>query len=736
MKTKLLLSTKLPVILLTGALLICIGNVSAQTDTTWHSGVAGGTMYTNNHVQIDSGLTVQGTATADTLKATRVVADTLKTARIMPVDGDSIIALGRHTAYYNVNTNNISWDTTGGSPQGFSIGNGGALGDGTNSIAIGYSTHSGGIHSMAFGNQINNTGIYSMAIGNYLSTNAANAFVIGSGINLGSPLHNPTTSSLMVGFNSTAPTLFVGASNGGSTTGNVGINTTSPAAKLEVDGPSGTTIKIVDGNQGAGKVLTSDATGQGSWQVVGVGTTGATGSTGITGTTGATGSTGITGSTGATGAIGATGSTGATGADLGTHWTLSGNSISSGDFIGTTNAQDFVVKTNGIEKMRVLSGGNVGIGTTAPGQILESSAASTSIQLRLRRTGSDVAIADIGVDASRGLNFWPDGYGTTSTTPKIVFAAGGNVGIGTTAPSEKLEVNGNIKIPAGNSYFGSDKRLKTDIDTIQHSLNIVKQLHGVYYKWDTTVMKANGFNFNTSRQIGFIAQSVQSILPEIVVADADSLGLLSLDYSRFAPVLVEAVKELAKKDSTKDVQIKTLQASDSVNTTLQNTQQQSIDSLKQGLLAEKIKTNNQDSIITSLQNQMNQLASLINDCCNNNGNGHGNNLMQSDTNNYKSLSSTTLTDVKLSNKNIVVLNQNVPNPFAEQTTISYYLPENVQRAQILFFEQSGKIIKTVDLKEKGKGTLNVFANDLSKGIYMYSLMIDGQTVETKKMVKQ
>ena len=48
--------------------------------------------------------------------------------------------------------------------------------------------------------------------------------------------------------------------------GNVGIGTVLPGAKLEVNGSSGSTIKIVDGNQAAGKVLTSDANGQGSWK--------------------------------------------------------------------------------------------------------------------------------------------------------------------------------------------------------------------------------------------------------------------------------------------------------------------------------------------------------------------------------------------------------------------------------------------------------------------------------------
>ena len=93
------------------------------------------------------------------------------------------------------------------------------------------------------------------------------------------------------------------------------------------------------------------------------------------------------------------------------------------------------------------------------------------------------------------------------------------------------------------------------------------------------------------------------------------------------------------------------------------------------------------------------------------------------------------TDVDLSNKNIVVLDQNVPNPFAEQTVINYFLPDGFTRAEIIFVDQSGKLIKTVELTEKGKGTLNVFASDLSNGIYTYSLIVDGQTMETKKMMK-
>ena len=55
---------------------------------------------------------------------------------------------------------------------------------------------------------------------------------------------------------------------------------------------------------------------------------------------------------------------------------------------------------------------------------------------------------------------------------------------------------------------------------------------------------------------------------------------------------------------------------------------------------------------------------------------------------------------------------------------------------MLFYNASGKLIQSVDLNEKGKGSLNVFASDLSNGIYTYTLVVDGKIIETKKMLKQ
>ena len=50
-------------------------------------------------------------------------------------------------------------------------------------------------------------------------------------------------------------------------------------------------------------------------------------------------------------------------------------------------------------------------------------------------------------------------------------------------------------------------------------------------------------------------------------------------------------------------------------------------------------------------------------------------------------------------------------------------------------DYSGKVLRIVDIKEKGPGQLHVFAPNLSNGTYIYSLIIDGKVVETKKMVK-
>jgi hypothetical protein len=90
-------------------------------------------------------------------------------------------------------------------------------------------------------------------------------------------------------------------------------------------------------------------------------------------------------------------------------------------------------------------------------------------------------------------------------------------------------------------------------------------------------------------------------------------------------------------------------------------------------------------------------------------------------------------DVELTDGEIL-LSQNTPNPFVEQTVINYFLPENISEAQMNFYNSNGSLIKTVDLKEKGAGSITIHAANLKSGTYSYSMIADGKIIDTKKMV--
>lgn len=92
-----------------------------------------------------------------------------------------------------------------------------------------------------------------------------------------------------------------------------------------------------------------------------------------------------------------------------------------------------------------------------------------------------------------------------------------------------------------------------------------------------------------------------------------------------------------------------------------------------------------------------------------------------------------------SNKQVISLTnasieQNVPNPFENNTTISYVLPAKYYTAKIVFWGTEGKILKQVNLSGNGKGSMGVSAADLPAGVYQYSLLINDQLVQTRQMI--
>jgi hypothetical protein len=84
---------------------------------------------------------------------------------------------------------------------------------------------------------------------------------------------------------------------------------------------------------------------------------------------------------------------------------------------------------------------------------------------------------------------------------------------------------------------------------------------------------------------------------------------------------------------------------------------------------------------------------------------------------------------------VPVLYQNTPNPFGVNTEISLFLPKSAVNAMIVFHDDFGKVLKEVVVEERGMNKINLDGRDLSSGIYTYSLMIDGDIIDTKRMMK-
>ena len=83
---------------------------------------------------------------------------------------------------------------------------------------------------------------------------------------------------------------------------------------------------------------------------------------------------------------------------------------------------------------------------------------------------------------------------------------------------------------------------------------------------------------------------------------------------------------------------------------------------------------------------------------------------------------------------VPVLGQNTPNPFSENTVISYYLPASSASASIIITDMSGKALQSFKLTQNGNGQILVGGNALASGTYNYTLIVNGTQVDTKRMI--
>ena len=310
--------------------------------------------------------------------------------------------------------------------------------------------------------------------------------------------------------------------------------------------------------------------------------------------------------------------------------------------LNAVEAADVSIQTNNSERMTITSNGNVGIGTDTPTAPLDvngsmrvrgvatmnnslivqrnqdsypSALSATPTSnfnpniMRIESTQSDLGL-DFGIKAGEGAWLQTKRVDNTQHGRLLLNPSGGNVGIGTTNPGEKLHVTGTIlSAPAGGtpagiargtnstngSYISSDGTIASQRSSTSANLHLSKD-SGVtsgefisFYRGGTRIgtisltgsgatvaynttsdarlkenivpvldaletlgqVEVRNYNFiNDSTQTktdGFIAQQLQPIVPYAVTGDPNgdvNEAPMSVDYSKLTPLLVKAVQEL------------------------------------------------------------------------------------------------------------------------------------------------------------------------------------------------
>lgn len=326
-------------------------------------------------------------------------------------------------------------------------------------------------------------------------------------------------------------------------TGNVGVGTTTPAQLLDVNGTA--IVGPVSGSVG-GKLTLRRAVDGGAAGVIGFEDTGSR-----------------------LAIINASG-----GSNVG---------IFSGTPGGTSEGIQFGDNSKAV-KMTMLANGNVGIGTAAPSNKLSVSggllvdAGNTNSGGSLDVTNSTNALifgatgSGEGIASKRtagGNQYGLDFY--TGFTNKMAILSNGNVGIGTTAPAHRLDVNGNIRMQDslyGNlrtNYFlalqgdrnmvlydnggaiwftgtnVSDVRFKEQITPLEPVLTKLMKLQTIRFRYKKGVDEVQ------APQIGVIAQEIEKEFPEFVYRTKDTSvkgGRMLVDYNKLTTILLKGLQEL------------------------------------------------------------------------------------------------------------------------------------------------------------------------------------------------
>ncbi|MFH0855906.1 MAG: tail fiber domain-containing protein, partial [Candidatus Omnitrophota bacterium] len=225
------------------------------------------------------------------------------------------------------------------------------------------------------------------------------------------------------------------------------------------------------------------------------------------------------------------------------------------------------------EKMRIDKDGHVGIGTSAPGEFCEISKVQGALTALRISNPTNLPGVQVGINFYASLpasqvaafRYERGNQGlfienNTSNGNISLVVNNGNVGIGTTTPAVKLDVNGDIAgdlISTGSTgYVGyvagtgagayklvrysSSRRYKDNISGFDLGLDIVKKMRPVSFTWKST----------GDRDFGFIAEEAEKVSPELITKINGQCE--AFKYMAYTAVLTNAIQEQQKEiDSLK-----------------------------------------------------------------------------------------------------------------------------------------------------------------------------------------